>query len=167
MIAYYSQAMTQEEQNYCTTRQELLAIIKAVKHFRPYLYGCKFTVRTDHASLPWLLRNSQPRGQTARWMEILAEFDLDLEHRKGLKHKNADGLSRRICKDCKQCEKMWEPEVKEKDITLKCRLAAEDAQLPQRMSQQAAGLDLYSVDDITIEPHKGVLVDRGIQVETL
>ena len=33
VIAYYSKAMTQEEQNYCTTRQELLAIIKAVKHF--------------------------------------------------------------------------------------------------------------------------------------
>ena len=82
VIAYYSKAMTQEEQNYCTTRQELLDIIKAVKHFRPYLYGRKFTVRTDHASLPWLLKNSQPRGQTARWMEILAEFDLELVHRK-------------------------------------------------------------------------------------
>ena len=100
-------------------------------------------------------------------MEILAEFDLELVHRKSLKHNNADGLSRRIFKDCKQCEKMWEPEVKEKDITLKCRLAAEDAQLPQRMSQPAAGLDLYRVDAITIEPQKSVLVDRGIQVEIL
>ena len=33
------------------------------------------------------------------------------------------------------------------------------------MSQQAAGLDLYNVDAITIEPHKSVLVDTGIQVE--
>ena len=165
VVAYYSKVMTQEERNYCTTRQELLAIIKAVKHFRPYLYGRKFTVRTDHASLPWLIKNSQPRGQTARWMEILAEFDLELEHRKGLKHNNADGLSRRVCKDCKQCEKMWESEVKESEITLKCRLTAEDAQLPQRMSQQAAGLDLYSVDAIAIEPHRSALVDTGIQVE--
>ena len=120
VIAYYSKAMTQEEINYCTTRQELLAIVKAVKHFRPYLYGRKFTIRTDHASLPWMLKNSLPRGQTARWMEILAEFNMELVHRKGLKHGNADGLSRRECKDCKQCERMWEPRLEELPETIKC-----------------------------------------------
>ena len=53
---------------------------------RPYLWGRKFTVGTDHASLVWLLRTSQPKGQVARWVETLADFDFDVVHRKGLKH---------------------------------------------------------------------------------
>jgi len=39
VIAYYSKAPSTAEKNYCTTRKELLTVIKAVKHFRPYLYG--------------------------------------------------------------------------------------------------------------------------------
>ena len=106
VVAYYSKMFTKEEANYCVTRQELLAVVKAVKHFRPHLYGREFTVRTDHASLPWLLRTPHPAGQFARWLETLSEYSFQLVHRKGLKHNNADGLSRQLCKECKQCERM-------------------------------------------------------------
>jgi len=108
VIAYYSKSHSPEERNYCVTRLELLAVIKALKHFRPLLYGCKFKVRTDHASLQWLLKTANPMGQLARWMEILSEFDFDLEHRRGLKHNNADGLSRQSCENCKQCRRFVE-----------------------------------------------------------
>ena len=106
VVAYYSKMFTPEETNYCVTRKELLAIVKAVKHFRPQLYGRQFTVRTDHASLAWLMKNPAPTGQLACWLETLSEYTFDLIHRKGLKHNNADGLSRQICLDCKQCAKM-------------------------------------------------------------
>ena len=90
--------------NYCVTRRELLAVVKAVKHFRPYLYGRSFKLRTDHASLRWLRKRHQPSAQVARWLEILSEFKFELEHRSGIRHGNADGLSRRRqCYDCKQC----------------------------------------------------------------
>ena len=36
-------------------------------------------------------------------METLEEFDFELEFRRGLKHNNADGLSKPMCQDCKQC----------------------------------------------------------------
>ena len=107
-IAYYSKMYSKEEANYCVTRQELLAIVKALKHFRPHLFGREFMVRTDHASLPWLLRMPNPNGQLARWLEILSEYTFQISHRKGLKHNNADGLSRQVCKDCKQCQR-WFP----------------------------------------------------------
>jgi len=42
VVAYYSKALSVPEKNYCTTRRELLAVVKAVKHFRPYLYGRTF-----------------------------------------------------------------------------------------------------------------------------
>jgi len=103
VVAYYSKSLSSTERNYCTTRKELLAVIKSVKHFRPYLYGRKFRLRTDHASLIWLCKRAEPSSQVARWLEILAEFFYQIEHRPGKKHGNADELSRRLAEGCRQC----------------------------------------------------------------
>ena len=65
-----------------------------------------FKLRTDHASLVWLYKRSEPSHQVARWIEVLSEFDFTIEHRAGAKHGNADGLSR--CQDCKQCSRIEE-----------------------------------------------------------
>ena len=89
--------------------KELLAVVKAIKHFRPYLYGQTFKLRTDHASLRWLCRRREPSAQVARWLEILSEFKYNLEHRPGIKHGNADGLSRQTCgPECRQCTRIEE-----------------------------------------------------------
>ena len=97
VMAYYSKTLSAAEQNYCVTRKELLAVVKTIKHFRPYLYGQKFKLRTDHASLRWLCRRREPSAQVAKWLEILSEFKYNLEHRPGIKHGNGDGLSRQTC----------------------------------------------------------------------
>ena len=55
VIAYGSFANTVEQRRYCTTRKELLAIIRFTRQFRTYLLGRPFRMRTDHASLVWLL----------------------------------------------------------------------------------------------------------------
>lgn len=103
-IAYFSKTFSTEERNYCVTRKELLAVVSAAKHFRPYLYGQPFKIRTDHASLRWMVNLRDPMGQVARWLERLQEFDFTIEHRQGRSHGNADGLSRRPC-SCKTCSK--------------------------------------------------------------
>lgn len=106
VVAYFSKAHSPPEKNYCVTRKELLAVIKAVKHFRPYLYGRKFQLRTDHASLIWLTKLKQPSDQVARWLELLSEYDFTIHHRPGAKHQNADGMSRQVCEGCKQCQRI-------------------------------------------------------------
>lgn len=106
VVSYYSKTLAPVQRNYCVTRRELLAVVKAVTHFKPYLYGRQFTVRTDHASLIWLFRRSEPSDQIARWLEILSEFKFQIIHRAGKKHGNADGLSRRTCTDCNQCARI-------------------------------------------------------------
>ena len=100
VIAYGSKCLSKAERRYCVTRRELLALVYFVKHFRYYLYGARFLLRTDHGSLRWLFNFKSPEGQIARWLETLATFDLEIKHRPGKQHGNADGLSRIPCKQC-------------------------------------------------------------------
>ena len=94
VIAYSSFTLTPEQKNYCTTRKELLSIVRFTRQFRHYLLGRIFTVRTDHSSLTWLLKFKDPQGQLARWMEELSQYNMVVKHRSGSKHGNADALSR-------------------------------------------------------------------------
>jgi hypothetical protein len=95
VISYASKRLKKEQERYSVTRKELLAVITFINHFRHYLLGQKFLLRTDHGSLRWLFEFKDPRGQVARWLEVLAQYDFDIEHRAGYKHANADGMSRR------------------------------------------------------------------------
>ena len=94
VIAYASRVLEDRERRYSTTKKEMLAMVYAIKHFRHYLYGKPFTVRTDHNALKWLQSFKEPEGQVARWLETLAQYNYKIEHRPGKKHQNADALSR-------------------------------------------------------------------------
>jgi hypothetical protein len=54
-IAYYSATFTPTEQNYDIYERELLAIMKSLAHWQPYLGWTKepFTILTDHANLQY------------------------------------------------------------------------------------------------------------------
>ena len=92
VCAYASRTLSKSERKYCVTRKELLAVVHFVKHFRHYLYGRQFLVRTYHSSLLWLMQFKNPQNQLARWLEILSEFDFQIQHRPGRQHSNADAL---------------------------------------------------------------------------
>ena len=106
VVGYGSFVLNAAQRNYCVTRRELLAIVVFTKHFRHYLLGGKFKVRTDHSSLIWLMKFKNIEGQLARWIEELQTYDMEVEFRPGREHGNADGLSRipmkhRLCRDYK------------------------------------------------------------------
>ncbi len=100
VISYYSKLFSKEETRYCVTRKELLAVVASMRNFRHYLYGRPVTVRTDNAAVSFMMSLKEPTGQMARWLEELATFDINIQHRKGRSHNNADALSRRPCKQC-------------------------------------------------------------------
>jgi hypothetical protein len=93
------------------TRSELLAIVQAVRHVHHYLYGVPFLVRTDHGALTWLPNFEKAEGQLARRLEVLGTYNFNIKHWAGLKHGNADGLSRRPSVDCTHCDKRDEHEI--------------------------------------------------------
>ena len=74
-LSYYSLPLSRAERNYCVTKRELLAVVKPIRRFHPYLHGRPFTVRTDHAALRWLLKFKYPEEQIARWLQELQEYD--------------------------------------------------------------------------------------------
>ena len=112
------------------TRRELLAVITFMNYFRHFLLGQKFLLRTDHGSLRWIFEFKDPRGQVARWLEILAQYDFEIQHRPGIKRSNADSLSRRDyeksscthattdvdnCTECQNQKREWEEFLTEVD----------------------------------------------------
>jgi hypothetical protein len=67
--------LNKAERNYCVTQQELLAIVRTLQHLHKYLYGNEFHLHTDHSALTWHLSFKNLKGQTARWIKHLQEYN--------------------------------------------------------------------------------------------
>lgn len=92
-IAYASRTCNKAEINYSTIEHELLAIVWAVQHFRPYLFGRKFTIVTDHRPLTWLFNCKNQNSRLLRWRLKLEEYDYIIKYKPGNKNQ-VDALSR-------------------------------------------------------------------------
>ena len=96
IIAYASRAFNDAESRYSTNQKELAAAVYGLKQFRQYLLGRKFSLRTDHAALTYLLTAKDVVGRQGRYLDFLAQFGgMTISHRPGVSHRNADSLSRR------------------------------------------------------------------------
>ena len=61
-IAFYSRTMTVTEKNYDTSQKELLVIVKAVEHFKQFLHGKEFVIKTDHKPLTSIKTKAKEDG---------------------------------------------------------------------------------------------------------
>ena len=93
-VAFASRSLNKAERNYSTTEKELLAIVWGVRYFRPYLYGTKFTVVTDHKPLTWIMNVKDPGSRLLRWRIKLEEYQYVIVFKRGVANTNADALSR-------------------------------------------------------------------------
>lgn len=93
-IAFSARRLKTSESQYASHKGELLALIFAIDQFKFFLTGRKFLVRTDNSALSWLKNQKDPKGILMRWLRILSTYEFDIQHRAGIKHGNADALSR-------------------------------------------------------------------------
>lgn len=95
-LGFFSRALTITQQRYSAYDRELLAIHRAVRHFRPFLEGRNFHILTDHKPL---LHAFYQKPETATPMRIrlvnfVSQFTTDIRHVTGSDNTVADALSR-------------------------------------------------------------------------
>ncbi len=94
VIAYASKALTVAQKKFHPMEGECYALIWGILHFRQYLHRTHFTLRTDHKPLEWLATVSDAHGRRGRWIGLLQDYSFKIVHRPGVRHANADALSR-------------------------------------------------------------------------
>ncbi|CEM35733.1 unnamed protein product [Vitrella brassicaformis CCMP3155] len=94
-IAFASRKLTANEPTYASQEQEALAVVWAIKYFRPYLYGRHFTIMTDHRSLQSLPKaHEKGNSRVHRWSVLLQHYTYTIVWKPGRENGDADALSR-------------------------------------------------------------------------
>jgi len=94
-IAFYSRPVAPQHAKLAAYERELIGLVKAVKHWRPYLWARPFVVRTDHYSLKYLLDQRLSTIPQHTWVSKLFGYDFTVEYNPGKNNTVADALSRR------------------------------------------------------------------------
>ncbi|GKA94392.1 putative reverse transcriptase domain-containing protein [Tanacetum coccineum] len=83
VIAYASRQLKIHEKNYTTHDLELGAVVFALKIWRHYLYGTKYTVFTHHKSLQHILDQKELNMRQRRWLELLSDYNCEIRYHPG------------------------------------------------------------------------------------
>jgi hypothetical protein len=94
-IAFFSRPAGPRHQALAAYERELIGLVQAIWHWRPYLWGRRFVVRTDHYSLKFLLDQRLAMIPQHHWVSKLLGFDFTVEYKPGKNNVVADALSRR------------------------------------------------------------------------
>ena len=95
-VAYRSRKLNAAEKNYPVHERELLAFIDCLKNWRHYVYGCELiNAYTDHKPLLYLFSQKDLSGRQARWITLLADYNVTFNYLEGRHNILADALSRR------------------------------------------------------------------------
>ncbi|KAH9696914.1 hypothetical protein KPL71_023390 [Citrus sinensis] len=94
-IAYMSHALSTSKKGWSIYNKEMLAIVEAVRRWRPYLLGHRFIIKTDQQSINFFLEQQVATPEQHKWMSKLMGYDYEIVYRPGRENKAADALSRR------------------------------------------------------------------------
>ncbi|GKC15113.1 putative reverse transcriptase domain-containing protein [Tanacetum coccineum] len=95
VIVYASRQLKVHEENYTTHDLELGAVVFALISWRHYMYGTKCVVFTDHKSLQYILNKKELNLRQRRWIELLSDYDCEIQYHPGKVNVMVDALSRK------------------------------------------------------------------------
>ncbi|RWS23056.1 Pol polyprotein-like protein, partial [Leptotrombidium deliense] len=93
-VIYWSRLLSDSERKLANPDKECLSLVGFVTKHRPFCFGYKVYVKTDHCSLCYLYTNKDLSPKCMRWAMILQGYDLVIEYKSAKHHKDADCLSR-------------------------------------------------------------------------
>lgn len=77
-VAFYSKPMAQRHMKLPAYEKELIALSQAIRHWRPYLWGRRFIIRTDHFRLKYLLDQRISTSPQQHWISKLLGYDFQV-----------------------------------------------------------------------------------------
>jgi hypothetical protein len=90
---FYRRSVAPQHSKLAAYEHELIGLIKAVRHWRPYLWTCSFIIRTDHYALKFLLNQRLSMIPQHRWVSKLFGYDFSIKFNPGKTNMVADALS--------------------------------------------------------------------------
>jgi hypothetical protein len=97
LIAFFSRPVADRHRSLTAYEWELIGLVQAVRHWRPYLWGRRFIVKTDHYSLKYLLDQRLATIPQHQWVGKLLGFDFSVEYKPGAANAVADATQRKGC----------------------------------------------------------------------
>ena len=97
VLEFFSHKFTPAETRYTVSEREALALVLAVKQWRPFLLAnSRFTVllKTDHRGLIYVSRCRDVNSRLWRWMNELEQYQYDIQYVSGKDNTLPDSLSR-------------------------------------------------------------------------
>ncbi|GBG75096.1 hypothetical protein CBR_g19609 [Chara braunii] len=86
-IEYISKKMSSQKLAKSTFERELYALYRALVHWRHYLLGRFFYVRSDHETLRWIKTQPVLSDALKRWIQVIDMYDYQLDPIKGFGRK--------------------------------------------------------------------------------
>ena len=93
VVAYASCQLKKYETRYPMHDMELTALVFALKIWRHYLYGLHYKIYTDHKTLKYIFNQKNLYVRKVRWLELLSNYDIDIQYHPGKTNKVANALS--------------------------------------------------------------------------
>ena len=94
-IAFHSQVLKDSALTLSTYKKEFLALISAMKKWRPYLVERPFVIKTDRQNLKYLLYQRIGTPFQQKWLSELLGYAFVVEYKKGSENVVANALFRR------------------------------------------------------------------------
>jgi hypothetical protein len=92
-VAFFSRQLAPQHTKFTAYERELISLVQAVRHWRPYLWGWAFVIRIDHFSLKFLLDQRPSMIPQHQCASKLIDFDFHIEFCPGVGNVVADAMS--------------------------------------------------------------------------